>query len=227
MATAIRFAGEGPGPQSLDGCSVELFRRIPATGEPEIVASVVPAGGRILELGSGPGRVTHPLIALGYEVTAVDNSSEMLSHIKGATTILSDIETLALESRFDAVLLASLLINFPDRNTRAALLACCSRHVKPGGAVLIERHDPVRLAAAQPGPRGEIAGVQDFVDAVRREGQLVHLVVRSRAADGEWTQSCTLELIDDSQMEGELSDAGLRLVRWLNPSKTWALATTA
>lgn len=58
MATAIRFAGEGPGPQSLDGCSVELFRRIPATGEPEIVASVVPAGGRILELGSGPGRVT-------------------------------------------------------------------------------------------------------------------------------------------------------------------------
>ncbi len=91
------FAGEGPGPQSLDGCSVELFRRIPATGEPEIVASVVPAGSRILELGSGPGRVTHPLIALGYEVTAVDNSSEMLSHIKGATTILSDIETLALE----------------------------------------------------------------------------------------------------------------------------------
>lgn len=162
--------------------------------------------------------------ALGYQLTAVDNSPEMLSHIRGTNTVLSDIETLNLEGRFDAVLLAGCLINFPDVTTRAALLACCARHARPGGVILVERQDPDRLAAAQPGPRGEIAGVRDYVDAVRREGQLVHLTVRSKASDGEWIQSFTHELIDDWQMEQELRDAGLQLVRWINSSKNWLLA---
>ena len=103
MATTIRFRGSGPGPQTLDGCSVEFWKLLPAGAEPSLIASAVPPRGCILELGAGVGRITHPLLELGYRVTAVDNSSEMLAEIRGATTVLSNIEDLALSTLFDAV----------------------------------------------------------------------------------------------------------------------------
>ncbi|WP_342240188.1 class I SAM-dependent methyltransferase [Inquilinus sp. OTU3971] len=211
MGSAIRFTGTGPGAHTQDGCAVELYRRLPA-------------GGSILELGSGPGRVTHALAARGYAVTAVDNSAEMLAHVRGAETVLTDIEDLDLGRGFDAVLLASTLINFPDKGTRAALLATCRRHVRPGGAVLIERRNPATFATLQPGPAGEEAGIRHVIESVRHEGRLSHIVLRSEAADAAWTQSYTCELIDDAQMTEELASAGLRLDRWLDPPRRWALA---
>ncbi|WP_343715384.1 class I SAM-dependent methyltransferase [Inquilinus sp.] len=227
MGSSIRFTGTGPGARTQDGCSVELYRRLPADGEAETVAAVVPAGGTVLELGSGPGRVTHALIALGYAVTAVDNSAEMLAHIRGAETMLADIEDLDLGRTFDAVLLASTLINFPEARTRAALLAACRRHVAPGGAVLIERRNPATFFALQPGPAGEEAGIRHIIDSVRHEGRLSHITLRSEAADAAWTQSYTCELIDDAQLAEALADAGLRLDRWLDPPRRWSLAVLA
>ncbi|MFE0755805.1 class I SAM-dependent methyltransferase [Inquilinus sp. NPDC058860] len=227
MGSRIRFTGTGPGARTQDGCAVELYRRLPADGEAEIVAAVVPAGGAILELGSGPGRVTHALVSRGYAVTAVDNSAEMLAHVRGAETVLADIEDLDLGRSFDAVLLASTLINFPEAQTRAALLAACRRHVRPGGAVLIERRNPATFATLQPGPAGEEAGIRHVIESVRHEGPLSHIVLRSEAADAAWTQSYTCELIDDAQMTEALTAAGLRLVRWLDPPRRWALAEPA
>jgi SAM-dependent methyltransferase len=227
MGSAIRFTGTGPGAHTQDGCAVELYRRLPHDGEAEIVAAVVPAGGSILELGSGSGRITHALAALGYAVTAVDNSAEMLAHIRGAETVQADIEDLDLGRSFDAVLLASTLINFPEPRTRAALLATCRRHVRPGGAVLIERRNPDTFASIRAGPAGEEAGIRHIVESVRHEGRLAHITLRSEAADAAWTQSYTCELIDDAQMTDELAAAGLRLVRWLDPPRRWALAEPA
>ena len=227
MGSAIRFAGTGLGAHTQDGCAVELYRRLPADGEAEIVATAVPAGGSILELGSGPGRVTHALVACGYAVTAVDNSAEMLAHVRGAETVLADIEELDLGRGFDAVLLASTLINFPDAETRAALLATCRRHVRPGGAVLIERRNPDTFASIRAGPAGEEAGIRHVIESVRHEGRLAHIVLRSEADDAAWTQSYTCELIDDAQMAEALATAGLRLVRWLDSPRRWGLAEPA
>jgi SAM-dependent methyltransferase len=227
MGSAIRFAGTGPGVHTQDGCAVELYRRLPHDGEAEIVAAVVPAGGSILELGSGPGRITHAMVARGYAVTAVDNSAEMLAHIRSAETVRADIEDLDLGRSFDAVLLASTLINFPDARTRAALLATCRRHIRPGGAVLIERRNPATFASIRPGPAGEEAGIHHIVESVRHEGRLAHIVLRSEAADAAWTQSFICELIDDEQLAEALATAGLRLVRWLDSPRRWGLAERA
>jgi ubiquinone/menaquinone biosynthesis C-methylase UbiE len=90
-------------------------------GEPEIVHAAVPAGASILELGAGTGRVTHRLVALGHPVVAVDESAEMLARIRGAETVRARIEELDLGRRFDAVLLASFLVNTADHGLRAAL----------------------------------------------------------------------------------------------------------
>ena len=81
-----------------DGSPVLLYARLPALGEAELIHAAVPEGSRILELGAGAGRITHELIALGHEVVAVDNSSAMLAFIRGAETVLADMETLDLET---------------------------------------------------------------------------------------------------------------------------------
>ena len=81
------------------------------------------------------------LVSLGHQVTAVDNSAEMLANVRGAATVQAEIEALDLGRRFACVLLASQLINVGDRQ-RAAFLATCARHVAPDGVVLIQRYDP-------------------------------------------------------------------------------------
>jgi SAM-dependent methyltransferase len=110
--------GTGPGTITPDGCAVELYALLEATGEPAIVHAAVPAGASILELGAGAGRVTRPLVALGHPVVAVDESAEMLARVRGAETVRARIQELDLGRRFDAVLLASFLVNTDDRDLR-------------------------------------------------------------------------------------------------------------
>ena len=224
MATAIRFRGSGPGAQTLDGSSVEFLKLLPAGIEPSLIASAVPARGSILELGAGVGRITHPLVALGYNVTAVDNSPEMLAEIHGAATVLSDIEELSLGRSFDAVLLGSFLIHAPVPGTRAILLEVCRRHVNPSGVVLIQRYRDGWPASAVPGYMGEKDGIKAFIDDVAHEGQFARITLRHEAASGTWTQSFTAETLSESELGDALADAGLSLERYIDQDRSWLAA---
>jgi len=224
MATKIRFAGSGPGPQTLDGCSVEFWKLLPAGAEPSLIASAVPPSGSILELGAGVGRITRPLLELGYKVTAVDNSSEMLAEISGATTVLSDIEDLTLGTSFDAVVLGSFLIHAPAPGTRAALLEACRRHVKPSGVVLIQHYREGWPARVVSGYIGEKNGIKAFVDEVARDGRLVRMTLRHEAASGTWTQSFTAETLSQSELVEALAQAGLSFERHLDQDPSWLVA---
>lgn len=110
-----------------DGSPVEVYTRLPESGEGEVVAEVVPAGASILELGCGSGRITRQLVRLGFRVTAVDESAEMLAHVRAAETVHAPIEGPDLGLRFDAVLLASNLVN-SETERRRAFLETCRRH---------------------------------------------------------------------------------------------------
>ncbi|WP_275293308.1 class I SAM-dependent methyltransferase [Amycolatopsis sp. La24] len=88
-----------------DGCPVDLYLELPAAGEPEVIHGAIPAGAAVLELGCGTGRVTHPLLALGHPVVAVDESAEMLAHVVGAETVRARIDELQLDRRFPVVVL--------------------------------------------------------------------------------------------------------------------------
>jgi 2-polyprenyl-3-methyl-5-hydroxy-6-metoxy-1,4-benzoquinol methylase len=224
MVTTIRFAGSGPGPRSLDGCSVELWKLLPAGAEPILIASAVPPKGSILELGAGVGRITHPLLSLGYSVTAVDNSAEMLAEIRGATTVLSDIENLSLGTSFDAVVLGSFLIHAPAPGARAALLQTCRRHVKPSGVVLVQHYRDGWPASAVPGFKAEKDGIRVFVDDVVHNGRFVSMTLRYEAASGAWTQSFTAETLDESELDEALTHAALSLERHLDLDQSWVVA---
>jgi SAM-dependent methyltransferase len=227
MATTICFRGSGPGPQTNDGCSVELWKLLPAGVEPSVIASAVPPTGSILELGAGVGRVTRPLVELGFRVTAVDNSPEMLAEIRGATTVLSDIEDLTLDTSFDAVVLGSFLIHAPAPGARAALLGTCRRHVKPSGMVLVQHYRYGWPAGANSGYHGERGGVKIFVDDMAQDGRLVHMTLRYEAVSGTWTQCFAAEALNQLQLDDELARAGLSCERHLDQDSSWLLARPA
>jgi SAM-dependent methyltransferase len=110
-----------------DGSPVEVYASLPAMGEGERVAEAILPPATLLELGCGAGRVTRQLVAAGYTVTAVDESPEMLEHVRAAETVCARIEELELGRRFDAVLLLSNLLTV-EPEQRRAFLAACARH---------------------------------------------------------------------------------------------------
>jgi SAM-dependent methyltransferase len=219
--------GTGPGAITPDGCAVELYARLPAGAEPDIVASAAPAGARVLELGSGVGRLTHPLRERGFTVTAVDESAEMLERVRGARTICGPIEDLDLGETFDVVLLASFLVHTADAELRRGLLRACARHVAKDGCVLIqregedyhtrvprERADPggftVRIASSEP--------IGDGVHEVRAEYEF---------PDALWTQTFRARPMTREEFEAALAEAGLSVDRYLTEDRIWVRAVPA
>ncbi|MFG2689466.1 class I SAM-dependent methyltransferase [Streptomyces sp. NPDC048405] len=218
------YQGTGPGAITPDGCAVELYSRLPAGAEPDIIAAAVPEGARILELGSGVGRMTHPLLDRGFTVTAVDESAEMLERVRGARTVCSPIEDLDLGERFDVVMLASFLVHAGDVEVRRGLLRTCARHVTDDGCVLIQREgadyhsnlprervDPsgftVRILSADP--------VGDGVNSVRAEYEF---------PDAVWTQTFRARPLTREPFEEALGEAGLAVDRYLTDDGTWVRA---
>ncbi|BAU82449.1 methyltransferase type 12 [Streptomyces laurentii] len=220
--------GTGPGAITPDGCAVELYRRLGAGTEPDVIGAAVPAGATLLELGSGAGRVTRPLVERGFAVTAVDESAEMLEAVgecaPGAETVLSSIEDLDLPRTFDAVVLGSFLVHTADAGGRQALLETCRRHVKDDGRVLIqregadwhtdlprERHDPagytVRIVSAEP--------VGEGVNSVHAEYVF---------PDARWTQTFLSRPLTAEALEGYLAEAGLAFDGYLTDDGTWLAA---
>jgi SAM-dependent methyltransferase len=221
------YEGTGPGAITPDGCAVELYSRLPVGDEPEIIAAAVPEGARILELGSGVGRMTHALQERGFTVTAVDESAEMLERVRGARTICSPIEALDLGETFDVVLLASFLVHAGDVEVRRGLLRTCVRHVAEGGCVLIQREgeeyhtnlprervDPsgftVRVVSAEP--------IGGGVNSVRAEYEF---------PDAVWTQTFRARPLTKEQFEEALEEAGLRVDRYLTDNGIWVRAVPA
>ena len=217
------YAGTGPGPITPDGCAVELYERLQVGNEPDVIEQAVPAGARILELGCGVGRVTHPLLERGFAVTAVDESPEMLARVHGARTVCSPIEELDLGEHFDVVLLGSFLVHAGDPAVREGLLRACRRHVADDGCVLIQRegegwHDNApweresqggifRLASSEP--------VGDGVNSVRFDYVF---------PDAAWSQVFLSRPLTDEAFTEALAGAGLSVDDYLTEDRTWVRA---
>ena len=207
-----------------DGSPVGLYAALPPLGEPELIHEAVPAGSEILELGCGAGRITHELIALGHRVTAVDNSAEMLAHVRGAETVLADIESLDLGRTFPVVLLASNFLNAPEDEELDAVLDACTRHVEPGGQVLLERMPPDW--EPRPGTR-TAGGIEMTLRDVEQHGEVISAVMEYRANGERWTHAFRAKLISDDEVDAALARAALERVRWLDERRTWLEAVPA
>jgi SAM-dependent methyltransferase len=219
--------GTGPGVITPDGCAVDFYALLPPMGEPGIVHAAIPAGASILELGAGAGRVTHPLLALGHPVVAVDESPEMLARIRGAETVTARIQDLALGRRFDAVLLASFLVNVADQGLRRRFLKACRDHLADGGCVLVQRHPPgwFEEAAEHERTTGDITF--RLRDLHRPGPGLLAATVEYQVGDRVWTQSFTTERLDDAALAAALAEAGLAVDAYLTGDGSWVRAVPA
>ncbi len=218
--------GVGPGPITGDGCAVELYFLLPYNGEVELLEAFLRPAASILELGCGVGRMTRALLACGYRMTAVDNSLDMLSHVPdGAVKVCSDIESLDLDKRFDAVLLASCLVNVPEESARRALLEACSRHLAIEGKLFFQRFDPDWLANAKAGESFAAGDVHMAVDEIRWDGMVAEICLRYEADGKEWRHYFSAILLDDSAVAESLSETGFGDVQWIN--RTWGCARRA
>jgi SAM-dependent methyltransferase len=108
------------------------------------------AGGPVLELGVGTGRLAIPLAATGLEVAGVDASPEMLARLrtKDGTSSVSVIEAdmadfPAPNNHFSVAFAAfNTFFNLTDDDSQAACVANVDRALRPGGCFVIEAFVP-------------------------------------------------------------------------------------
>jgi SAM-dependent methyltransferase len=222
-----RPRGSGPGVITPDGCAVDFYALLPAMGEPDLVHAAIPPGASILELGAGAGRMTHPLLQLGHPVVAVDESPEMLAHVHGAETVTAPIQTLDLGRRFDAVLLASFLVNTADDELRRGLLRACRRHVRDDGRVLLQRHAPAWYEEAAEGEATREGITFRLRDLERPGPGLLSATTEYQIGDRCWTQSFTTRRLDDAELAAALAEVGLAVGAYLTEDGTWVRAEPA
>jgi len=141
-------------------------------GDEDVYAGLAPAGGSILELGAGTGRLTAGLAARGFAVTGVDIAAPMLARAEARVATLApevrgrialrrgDMTALDLKRTFDLVIcpfftLAHVPAGAAWRNT----FGVASKHLAIGGlaAFHLPRVEVMRL----PGPASPELPVMD------------------------------------------------------------------
>lgn len=211
---------------SPDGSPLAVYLALPPGRAPELIHAAIEPNSSILELGSGPGRLTHPLVALGHDVTAVDDSEVMLAHVTGADTVCADAFELDLGRTFDTVLAASNLINRPGEGSRRGLLGAARRHIGPDGLVVVERHPPGWLLADET--------VERSIDTVRLRyepgelrGNVRSAVMTYRIGSRTWRQRFDAEDVTDAMLQRDAAAVGLRIDAALDDAGSWLLLAPA
>jgi len=103
------------------------------------------AGQRLLELGSGTGRLAIPLAAAGLDVTAVEASANMIAVMRGkpqsdnVAVHQCDFTKLDLDASFDHILLSrNTLLALPDQGLQITTIRTAADHLAPGGRLYID-----------------------------------------------------------------------------------------
>jgi SAM-dependent methyltransferase len=112
------------------------------------------AGGPVLELGIGTGRLAIPIRIGGLIVHGIDASPEMIAHLRAKEggdqipVVLGDFaDTGAERSDFALVLLAfNTIFALPDQAAQVRCFRNAAKHLRPGGRFVIETWIP-NLAA--------------------------------------------------------------------------------
>ena len=111
------------------------------------------AGAKVLELGCGHGRICNALARRGANVTGIDQSKLFLAKAiaDAAARGLAvdyregDIRAISLGAEFDAVLLWFTTFGYFSEAENTAVLEGALRALKPGGRLIIEQVNRLRL----------------------------------------------------------------------------------
>ena len=126
---------------------IQRFRDLAAAGqdlvgEARLVDAMLPRGARVLDAGSGTGRVGGQLAVLGHEVVGVDGDPVLVAEAETehptATWLVGDLAHLDLRAAgiaepFHAIVCAGNVVTFLAESTRVEVLARLRAHVRDDG----------------------------------------------------------------------------------------------
>jgi len=138
-----------------DYLAEEAGRRATATRLLDLIGPFV-AGGRLLDVGCGPGLLLDEARARGYETLGLELSRASTAHARDALGL--DVRELALEDfdddgeppGFDVVVLADVIEHLDDP---VAGIARCAALLRPGGVLCVVTPDPSSPTARVAGAR--------------------------------------------------------------------------
>jgi SAM-dependent methyltransferase len=142
-----------------------------------MIASLA-AGGRVLELGVGTGRVAVPLVARGLEVHGVDVSDAMVERMRAKPggdrvhVVKGDFGSAVAGTDFSVAFVAfNTFFALTTQEKQKACFANVSKQLKRGGTFVLECFvpDPTRFAGGQALRTGHIAVDHVVLEATRSD----------------------------------------------------------
>lgn len=117
-------------------------------GEARLADTLLPRGGRVLDVGAGMGRVTAALTARGHRVTGLEPDPALVAQARatydGIEVVHADVlalgEGLLADERFDLVVVVGNVMVFLAEGTERETLALLRSRLAPGGRVLVGFH---------------------------------------------------------------------------------------
>ncbi|MFF8380836.1 class I SAM-dependent methyltransferase [Streptomyces sp. NPDC015661] len=151
---------------------------------------LLPAGGKVLDLGCGPGRNALYLASAGFDVTAVDLSPTAIAwaeerardtSAEGVRFVCGDAFTAVLDGPYDLVYDSGCFHHLPPHR-RVSYLALLDRTLAPGG------HFALTAFAAGEGGMGSELPDADFYREGKLHGGLAYTDVALRAIFADLTE---------------------------------------
>jgi SAM-dependent methyltransferase len=130
---------------------IQRFKNLAAdgfdlVGEARLVDAMLPRGSRVLDAGSGTGRIAAHLAAVGHTVVGVDGDPELVAAAQadspGPQYLVADLAELDLPAQgigepFDLIVCAGNVVTFLAASTRREVLRRLRAHLADGGRAAI------------------------------------------------------------------------------------------
>lgn len=188
------------------------------------------AGGTVLDLGTGTGRVALHLAAHGHEVVAADVDAELLEALSeraaerslGVATVVADVRDLKLGRDFELILAPMQLAHLlGDREERSRAWSALAAHLVPGGTLALAILQEPLPPSGRPEPIPDVREVAGWVHSSLpmdiRVGEAAVEIDRLRqlvAPDGTLTEileTTRLHRLTIRSLATELAAAGLEI----------------
>jgi SAM-dependent methyltransferase len=184
------------------------------------------AGGRVLELGCGTGRVAVHLARHGHAVTGLDMDRELIATFANrarslpATAALGDARHFSLGLEFDLVLAPMQLVQlFEGSEERLRCMRCIASHLDAAGMAAIAIVEELPRAVDVPSPLPDTREVDGWVysslpvaTAVDSEIIRIRRLRQTVSPSGELSEELnevSLRTLDAATLEDEAREAGL------------------